>query len=169
MGSNNITKMSNYKEIVSNLKLESHPEGGFFKRIYQSEKMIETSSGLRHSMTSINFLLTEENFSGFHLLTQQTEIVYFHQGSKIRYHCIDENGTYSEKILSNVSPVQIFQPNTWIAGEVFREKDSDPNFALISAAVSPGFDFADSITAKKEDMKAKFPEHLSVIEKFCRI
>ena len=44
---------------------------------------------------------------------------------------------------------------------------SDPNFALISAAVSPGFDFADSITAKKEDMKANYPQHLSVIEKFC--
>ena len=47
LNSNNITKMSNYKEIVSNLKLQSHPEGGFFKRIYQSEKMIETSTGLR--------------------------------------------------------------------------------------------------------------------------
>ena len=46
---------------------------------------------------------------------------------------------------------------------------SDPNFALISAAVSPGFDFADFILAKKEDMKEKFPQHLSVIEKFCRI
>ena len=112
------------------------------------------------------------------------------QGSKIRYHCIDEHGNYSEKVLSKDSPVQIFQPNTWIAGEVFCEKDSgkylllfinlylfhtwidlfsDPNFALISAAVSPGFDFADSITAKKEDMKEKFPQHLSVIEKFCRI
>ena len=47
LNSNNITKMSNYKEIVSNLKLESHPEGGYFKRIYQSEKMIETSTGPR--------------------------------------------------------------------------------------------------------------------------
>ena len=46
------------------------------------------------------------------------------QGSKIRYHCIDEHGNHSEKILSNDSPVQIFPPNTWFAGEVFREKDS---------------------------------------------
>ena len=52
------------------------------------------------------------------------------QGSKIRYHCIDEHGNYSEKILSNDSPVQIFQPNTWIAGEVFREKDSGKYFDI---------------------------------------
>ena len=41
--------MSNYEEIVSNLKLDSHPEGGFFKRIYQSEQMIETSTGPRYN------------------------------------------------------------------------------------------------------------------------
>ena len=52
------------------------------------------------------------------------------QGSKIRYHCIDEYGTYSEKILSNDSPVQIFPPNTWFAGEVFREKDSGKYFDI---------------------------------------
>ena len=57
------------------------------------------------------------------LQTNPVNMIYL-QGSKIRYHCIDEHGNYSEKILSNDSPVQIFQPNTWIAGEVFREKDS---------------------------------------------
>ena len=51
--------MSNYKEIVPNLKLESHPDGGFFKRIYQSEKMIETSTGPRY----VNNMKMEKNFS----------------------------------------------------------------------------------------------------------
>ena len=63
------------------------------------------------------------------LLTNPVNIISL-QGSKIRYHCIDEHGNYSEKVLSNVSPVQIFQPNTWIAGEVFREKDSGKYFDI---------------------------------------
>ena len=54
----------------------------------------------------------------------QTNNMISFQGSKIRYHLIDEHETYSEKILSCDSPVQIFPPNTWIAAEVFREKDS---------------------------------------------
>ena len=58
------------------------------------------------------------------------------QGSKIRYHCIDEYGTYSEKILSNDSPVQIFPPNTWFAGEVFREKESGKYLLFINLYTS---------------------------------
>ena len=54
----------------------------------------------------------------------QTNNMISFQGSKIRYHCIDEHGTYTEKILSCDSPAQIFPPNTWFAGEIFREKDS---------------------------------------------
>ena len=57
-------------------------------------------------------------------ITLEFLTMIFFQGSKIRYHCIDEYGTYSEKILSCDSPVQIFPPNTWFAGEVFREKES---------------------------------------------
>ena len=73
--------MANNKisELVSKFKLEGHPEGGFYRRFFQSEEMMDTIHGPRHRMTSINFLLTKESFSALHLLKQSNEIFYHHQ------------------------------------------------------------------------------------------
>ena len=76
-----VIKMAKNKitELVSKFKLEGHPEGGFYRRFFQSEEMMDTIHGKRHRMTSINFLLTKESFSALHLLKQSNEIFYHHQ------------------------------------------------------------------------------------------
>lgn len=40
----------------------------------------------RFQATAVNFLITKDNFSGFHLLKQQTEIWYHHKVFK-NFHC----------------------------------------------------------------------------------
>merc|ERR1711976_292975 len=116
---------------------------------------IATPRGERFPLTSVHYLMTQDQFSGFHLLKLSTEIIYHHQGTKVRYHCIDEKGNYEEKILSDTKPAVVFPPNTWFAGEIISEKEND--FALVSACCSPGFDFEDFVLGNKKDLLSKFP------------
>lgn len=77
-----------------------------------------------------------------------------------------ENGALQEKILSSSDPVLIVKPGTWFAAQV--QSSNAKDFTLISCAVSPGFDFADCILATKSELSAQFPQHGSIIERFCR-
>ena len=64
-----------YKKIVEKLNMLPHPEGGYYKEEYRSVGIIPNTSlpqfsGDRNFCTSIYFLLTSDNFSGFHRIKQ---------------------------------------------------------------------------------------------------
>ena len=88
-------------ELVAQLDLRPHPEGGFYKEIYRSDLGVYTASGERSIMTSIYFLMTSDNISKFHQI-KSDEMWFYHEGSALTVHVIDENGQY-EKI--KVGPV----------------------------------------------------------------
>ena len=73
--------MAAYENLVKKFNLSPHPEGGFYKRIFESSTTIHTPFGKRFSMTSINYLMTYGNFNAFHLLKQNSEVLYFHDVS----------------------------------------------------------------------------------------
>ena len=73
--------MANYQKIIKNLNLEPHPEGGFYRRFFESNSKLETKYGERFAMTSVHYLMTVESFNAFHLLKQNTEVLYFHDVS----------------------------------------------------------------------------------------
>ena len=62
---------------VKKFQMEPHPEGGFFKRFFESKDKIQTLYGERFAMTSVHYLMTFESFNAFHLLKQNTEVIYF--------------------------------------------------------------------------------------------
>ena len=59
---------------IDRLKLEPHPEGGYYREAYRSsitigpEALEDRFAGPRSVATSIYFLLTSENFSALHRL-----------------------------------------------------------------------------------------------------
>jgi predicted cupin superfamily sugar epimerase len=72
-------------ELIEQLSLIPHPEGGFYKETYRSETTIGTSN--RSVMTSIYFLLTHNNCSRFHRI-QSDEAWYFHEGDPLQVHTL---------------------------------------------------------------------------------
>lgn len=128
---------------IDTLQLEPHPEGGYYKEIYQSPQTHETADGrVRPLATSIYFLLTKENPSRFHRLTAD-ELWYFHQGDALTVHMIYPDGRYGTirlgpdaakgEVLQAVVPTQT----------IFGSCVENGQFALVSCMVSPGFDYAD--------------------------
>ncbi|SNS31241.1 hypothetical protein SAMN06295967_10735 [Belliella buryatensis] len=151
------------EELVAQLDLNPHPEGGFYKEIYRSDLGVNTASGERSIMTSIYFLLTSENISKFHQI-KSDEMWFYHEGSPLTVHMIDESGRY-EKI--KVGPVgeenkpQQMVPAGVIFGSTVDETDS---YALVSCVVAPGFDFQDFKLFEREELLKRFPEHAEIIE-----
>lgn len=143
---------------IEKLKLEPHPEGGWFRRIYASELKAEDGRPL---MTSIYYLLESDDFSAFHRL-RMDEQWHFYGGSPIRIHEIDRDGRYGVTRLGEDG----FQ-HTVVAGNLFGAS-VESGWALVGCTVVPGFDFVDFEMPKRADLLNKYPEYVDIITSLTR-
>ncbi|HKB86891.1 MAG TPA: cupin domain-containing protein [Ignavibacteriaceae bacterium] len=160
------------KRYIRQLKLESHPEGGYFREIYRSGEII-LPEGLperfrkgRAVSTSIYFLLEGNQFSKFHRI-KSDEIWHFYDGCGVKIYVIDSSGIISErklgKDIEKGEELQIvIKNNQWFAAELI-DKSS---FCLVGCTVSPGFDFEDFEIGDREELVRKYPEYGVLIERF---
>lgn len=166
--------MDKAEKIVQLLKLQPHPEGGFFKETYRSEGIIQPESlesdykGNRNYSTCIYYLLTSDVFSAFHRI-RQDEIWHFYQGSPIELHMITPSGEYSKNLIGNdiekgQVPQFVVHGGNWFAASVMQKDD----YSLAGCTVAPGFDFQDFEMAKYDELIRCFPQHLQIIKKFTR-
>ncbi|WP_430413203.1 cupin domain-containing protein [Kordia sp.] len=162
------------QNLVENLKLLPHPEGGFYKEVYRSAHMISKEalqanfSGDRSYCTSIYFLLTSENFSAFHRI-KQDEIWHFYGGSSLSVHVIDENGLYTEHKVgmdfrNGEQPQLVVPAGCWFASSV-PKKDS---YAFVGCTVAPGFDFDDFELATRAELTKTYPTYKNIIYRLTR-
>jgi uncharacterized protein len=158
---------------ISKLGLEPHPEGGYFKRTFESQEQITDQEltvdfeGKRMLYTSIYFLLTSNDVSHFHRL-QSDELWYYHAGSPLSVHVIDENGEYTEyKLgldLENGEVPQVLVPKNTIFGSSVKDRET---FSLVGCMVSPGFEYQDFELFTQEELLLKYPEHKEIIVKIA--
>lgn len=156
-------------EIITLLGLEPHPaEGGYFRRTYESDLSCSTESGSRMLLTSIYYLQTRDSPGGFLHRNKSDIIHYHHLGAPIKYTLVSPDGMLSEKILgpniNNGEMLQLLVPGGWwkasriCAGE----------YALISEAVSPGFEYADNEIATEELIRKHFPDIQPTLDAFIQ-
>lgn len=165
--------MERIKYLVEQLKLNTHPEGGFYKEIYRSNQIIpkvslKGFSGDRSFCTSIYFLLTSENFSAFHRI-KQDEIWHFYEGQALSVHVIYPNGDYKEHRVGinfekGEAPQLVVPAGCWFASSV-EEKDA---YSFVGCTVAPGFDFDDFELALENNLSALYPQHTKIIQKLTR-
>ena len=155
--------MKSQQEWIDTLQLEKHPEGGYYLRTEESKETVVRNNQERKLYTSIYFLLTTESPSHFHQLTVD-EIWYYHDGEPLTVHCIFEDGHYEQikigKDISNGERLHYTVPKGTIFGSTV-----DKDYALVSCAVIPGFDFTDFKLFTKKELLEKFPEHEMIIDK----
>ncbi|MEH7009787.1 cupin domain-containing protein [Neobacillus niacini] len=154
---------------VSKLGLSPHPEGGYYKRTFESDEQINDNElsvnfeGVRKLYTSIYFLLTSEDVSHFHRL-KSDELWYYHGGSSLSIHVIDESGEYQEiKLGMNLDDgevPQVLVKKNSIFGSSVSEKDT---CSLVGCMVSPGFEFRDFELFTQKELLDKYPQHQEII------
>ncbi|MUV38242.1 hypothetical protein JNUCC1_02078 [Lentibacillus sp. JNUCC-1] len=153
---------------IEKLKLEPHPEGGYYRSTFQSDTLITTETNeKRHLYTSIYFLLREGDLSHFHRL-KSDELWYYHAGSPLEIHMIHQDGSYQcVKLgvnLDNGEVPQLMVPKHTIFGSVAEE---NAPFSLVGCMVSPGFDFKDFELFDQAELLDLYPQHEAIIRKLA--
>lgn len=156
------------QQLINQLQLERHIEGGYFKRTYQSDDQptIDTKMGQRLRISSIYYLLTDDAPLGRWHLNQSDILHYFHLGEPIRYCLIDQEGHLSTHLLgpdpSLGHKLQLaVKGGTWKASRLDRG-----SYGLLSEAVCPGFDYQDMTLGERAQLLTQFPQHQQQILEF---
>lgn len=157
---------------VKKLKLEPHPEGGWFKEVYRSKETIDDSAlpgrftGSRNYSTAIYYLLEEGDYSAFHRI-QSDELWHFYDGDDLEIIEITPPGVLTKHILGigtslNALPQITIAAKSWFAARPLGQ------YTLTGCTVSPGFDFQDFEMASRQTLLSEFPQHKGIIERLCR-
>ena len=154
---------------ISQLELEAHIEGGYFKELYKSCHTITcTGSDFkkeRSISSTIYYLLKSGQVSKFHRLTSD-ELWFFHSGSPLLIHMIDSQGvlrtTKLGLAIAEGELPQVLVPANIIFGAEVAEENS---FSLVSCMVSPGFDYRDFLLFTGEELRKQYPAHSATITK----
>jgi uncharacterized protein len=163
--------MPTANEWIDKLKLQSHPEGGFYKETYRSlEKIPSTGlpsrfNGERNLSTSIYFLLRSSDRSFFHRI-KSDELWHFHAGTTLLIYVLRGRGVEIFKLgpnPDNDENLQVVIPaNHWFGAMV----EDENSYTLSGCTVSPGFDFNDFEMAKRDLLLKQFPSFANIIEMF---
>lgn len=147
------------KHYIESLALEPHREGGYYRRLFGTER---TADG---SISSIYYLLEGRDFSAFHRLHGMTEIWYYHAGEPINIYVIDADGRLATHRLSPIDEMQVvILSGQWFAADI----PSGQGFCLVGCAVAPAFDYADFELGKRQDLLNQYPQYASIINRLCR-
>jgi uncharacterized protein len=162
-------------EIKKLLNLEPHPcEGGWFVQTWRSEEVIPQSAlperypAARHAGTCIYYLLEPGTFSEMHRLASD-EIFHFYYGDPIEMLQITPDGAAKRYVigsdLASGQQVQLIVPkNTWQGSRLI----AGGKVALIGCTVSPGFDYADYETGKRDELATAAGEHGELLKALTR-
>ncbi|VGO17833.1 hypothetical protein PDESU_06435 [Pontiella desulfatans] len=150
--------MKTAKEWIGELGLAPHPEGGWYRRVYESELRLE---GDCPAMTSIHYLLEGDDFSALHRL-KSDEQWNFYAGDPITIHEIDPDGEYCSTVLGNGQFQHVVAAGHWFGATV------EGDYALVGCTVVPGFDFTEFEMPSRDVLLAKFPNQHELIVRLSR-
>lgn len=135
-------------DLIARLKLQPHPEGGFYREVFRSPVKVMTSDGRgeRSALTTIDFLLTRGQFSAWHRVASD-EVWHLLEGGPLRLWLVPPSLDRIEAVDlgavgNDTTPRHVVQAGWWQATQPLGD------FVYVGATVGPGFDFADFAFAR---------------------
>jgi uncharacterized protein len=153
---------------IRHLKLDPHPEGGFYKETYRSKENIQLC-GLparfpapRSFSTAIYFLLRSQDKSLFHRI-KSDELWHFYAGSALNIYLLQRENPTVLTLGSNLEAGELLQvvipANCWFGAKVV----SQGAYTLSGCTVAPGFDFKDFELGDRKKLLQEFPNYTDII------
>ena len=168
------TTKKRMEDLVNQLEMKVHPEGGFYKEVYRStDKIAEEClhhrfcGGSRSVSTAIYFLLESGNFSAFHRI-KSDEVWHHYEGNPVEIVVIFRNKkleilTLGKNIENGEQPLQVVPEGCWFASKV-----KGDGYAFVGCTVAPGFEFSDFELGDRLRLLKQYPEHSKLIEELTR-
>ncbi|MDH3999499.1 MAG: cupin domain-containing protein [Desulfuromonadales bacterium] len=170
------------QQIISELDLQPHPEGGWFRETYRAAETIPASAlpprfgEQRDCATAIYFLLSSQSFSALHRI-KSDEIWHFYSGAALTVHVIHPDGRYQPiRLGADLTKSERFQAvvphGCWFGATVDTSADAGVDapgaYSLVGCTVAPGFDFIDFEMADGASLSQQFPQHAAIISRLTR-
>jgi uncharacterized protein len=120
--------------------LVEHPEGGRFRRVYQSQTVVRTAGGKqRAALTHIYFSLAAGEKSRFHRVGGD-EVWNLYRGQGVRLYLWDGSESPAEGVVLAAAEnryCHVIPAGVWQAAEPIGDS------VLVGCSVAPGFEYAD--------------------------
>ncbi len=130
-------------ELIERLRLEPHPEGGYFREVFRSPHVLQTGDKRqeRKAVTTIYYLLTKGEHSSWHLVTSD-EVWHYYEGDPLELFWIEPGAKeHNHHLLGQVEassrPVTVIPAGCWQAAKTTGE------YTLTGCTVGPGFEYED--------------------------
>ncbi len=154
------------EEMVRRLSLQPHPEGGFYREVYRSGKIIPGTG--RPFATSIYYLLPAGGRSRIHQIPFD-EVWHFYVGLPLEIVELTDGPTPRRTLLGTDLPAgPLFQhvvpAGTWFGARPLAGSNTPQGtYSLVGCTVAPGFDFSDLRIGGRGELIRRFPQHEGVI------
>ena len=146
------------KKTIEDLRLEPHPEGGYYRETFRSTQRVTLADGrVRSAGTAIYYLLEQGAFSHFHRIPA-CEVWHHYDGEPLLLHQLGV-GTVR---LDEKNPQAFVRAGAWQAAQ------PESGGVLCGCTVSPGFEFEDLELARAGDLLRLFPKEAELIRRLCR-
>ena len=153
-------------ELIEQLALEPHPEGGFYREIFRSASLVapQDGRGARAALTTIYYLLPAGAHSRWHRVASD-EVWHLYEGGPLEVLELDADcSTLSRHRVGFAGNV----PVCTIAADHWQAARPLGDYALVGCTVGPGFDFEDfTLLAHDPDranrVRSGFPDLASLI------
>lgn len=152
--------MKTASELIAQLELSPHPEGGWYREVHRSAEIITTARGPRSALTAIHYLLETPQFSRWHVVASD-EIWHFHDGAPLEL-LIYRPAT--RELTSRVLgiPSGGYEPFVTARAGEWQAARSLGAWTLVGCDVGPGFDFEDfQFVASIDGHQAHFGDALA--------
>lgn len=164
--------MKTASDWIERLRLEPHPEGGWFREVYRSAETLPKSGlperfpGDRPMATAIYYLLQAGECSVFHRL-RADELWHFYDGRELALHLLGSGEPVRRIRLGRgegARPVAVVPAGCWMAARC----EGTSAYALVGCTVAPGFDFEDLEFADRARLTQAYPEEGELIRSLTR-
>jgi predicted cupin superfamily sugar epimerase len=130
-------------ELIRDLRLEPHPEGGWYRRVWQADSGVEPQDdrGPRPALTAIYYLLTGGAVGRWHRV-RSDELWHYYEGAPLELLRVPPDEFRLERLrLGPLGPEQ--EPLRGVPAGWWQAARSLGDYSLVGCTVGPGFEFAD--------------------------
>jgi uncharacterized protein len=131
------------QDLIKELRLEPHPEGGYFREVFRSPHKVQPLDdrrSARSALTTIYFLLAKGQHSRWHRVASD-EAWHFYEGDPLEVFWIEGENTVHQELLGqglpDSYPMCVVPAGCWQAARPLGE------YSLVGCSVAPGFEFED--------------------------
>ena len=160
--------MSRAEQLIADLHLQPHPEGGWYSELFRSDLVVHPADGrgARGGLTTIYFLLTRGQQSRLHRVTSD-EVWHFYEGDPLLLSVCSGAFEHFQQVTlgplsGEVVPVHVVPAGEWQAARSLGE------YSLVGCTVGPAFDFVDFAMLSDsgelaEQFLLKYPAHVELV------